>query len=412
MNVKRSDRKSPKIPRRPETLSCHYEKNGESLTLREKRTLTVDGGATTVFTIFWTIGCVLLVYGVLDKPSIFRFCVAFPFWAMWFILFIPVMAIWFGQKTFRLDADGVWYEYRVLFRITSRRVPLGEIRRFRTVSHSVAVMTDGKPVEFSAADFKEAKWLAYEMNRLLAELRGEPVEAVPDFARIKRKQTKKKREDQRIPWNALPMKVWMPKDCRWMMKTECDSVTFWKQRKFSLDWLAELGVSTFGTLFWNGILSMFLLVIFGFLEGGPEFLSGAWWGLFAFLIPFEIIGFYHFMNWFFILSSPFQCTRWRVDRYEAECRTAWFGIGWSRRYLLENCREMVIRLWNPEEIWWIWMRIWQFSRMAHQGPPIYRQDVKTHKIMFVGRQDEALCEIRDLTDGEARWIADNILLYR
>ena len=380
------------VPPRPRTLSCRYENNGDSLALRDKAPLAAIftvGGFLTLWLTGWTAGCVVLVRQVLEKPSFFMVCFTIPFLVGWFAAFGALMAIVFGRKRLRLDEDGLWNEYRVLFRISSRRVPLGEIQYFHattkenseSVSCSVEAVTGGQPISYSAANSEEALWLAHEMNRMLEVLKRE---AVAVFAEEEEEEDEAD-EAVVIPWNSRPGRAEPPSDCRWKMDADVDSVTFHRRGDFS--W-AVLGGTTFAMLFWNGIVSVFVMALFGVApsEKGMEFFSGEWWFLFVFLIPFEVIGIGLFLAWLSALSSPFWRTRWSVGRHEAVCRVGVFGIGRRWWYSLENCREMVMETRDVGE--------------------------KEVKISFVDFQDETLCEIGDLTTGEAKWMADNILLYR
>ncbi len=402
----------PKVPPQPRTLSYHYEKNNAGVTLREKRMLAgslAGGGFMALWLTAWTAGCVKLAMKVMAEPTFFMFCFAIPFWAAWVAVFCALMAVVFGRQTVRLDDDGLASEYRVLLRISSRRVPLKEIRYVHvtekagedknSVSHGVEAVTDGKPIELSAKDLAEAQWLAYDLNQTLAALAGKSAETLARLVEEEEDEEEEDDEDTQdavtIAWNARPQRVEPPSDCRWRMKSDYDATAFQYRGVLSL---LGLGFTTFITLFWNGIVSVFVLTLWGFtsVENAPKFFSGEWWFLFVFLIPFEVIGLGFFLTWFCTLFAPFFCIHWLFGRHEAVCRATMFGIGRTWRYSLENCREMVIA---PHE-----------ARAAWR--PSVGQTTSGWKITFVDFQDRELFTVPDLTHGEARWMADQILGYR
>jgi len=372
----------------------------------------------------------MLIWGLLKDPSFFMFCFAVPFWAAWLAVFGILMGIFFGRTRVRLDEDGLFHELRVLIRRTSRRVPLGEIRYFHAVtkkgeesaSHLVEAVTDGQAVSFSAVDFQEAEWLAYEMNGMLEVLKrlgscrlgsrrrpgdGEAprddhsvaLRRRDDGGYLVRGELPEEAETV-IPWNSRPRRVEPPSDCRWKIKADVDSAVFEKRGEFSLGALAGI---TFLMFFWNGGVSVFVLMLCGIGEvrNAPEFLSGQWWFLFVFLIPFEVIGIGLFLAWFSALFAPFGGKRWSVSRDAAIYRVHMFGFGWRWRYSLENCREMVI---EP--------RGGGTGSHGELYPGQVTGEKGEMKISFVDFEDKKLCEIKDVTAGEARWMADNVLWYR
>ncbi|MCL2117525.1 MAG: hypothetical protein FWH27_03755, partial [Planctomycetaceae bacterium] len=299
----------PDIPQRPKTLSYRYENNGDSLTLREKPHV-IAACFLGFWLTGWTIGCVLLIWQVLKEPSFF--CFATPFWAAWIFVFCQLMMVIFGKTTVLLDCDGLLSEYRVLIKISSRQVPIDEIRYCHAIEKNPAgndsesscfieAVTHGKPVHFSTTRFEEAEWLACEMNQMLMALKGkEQWKAMPDLIEVEDQHETD--EQVTILLTSKPQNIEPPGDCRWKMSVGFDSVTFRQQGEFSL---GALGYTTFTMIFWNGIVSVFVMVLWGFQKGGPEFLSWGWWGMFLFLIPFEVIGLIFFLAWFLALMAPF-----------------------------------------------------------------------------------------------------------
>jgi hypothetical protein len=415
MTIERTPKQpaEPKIPGRPRSLSYHYENNGDSLMLRQKKQLAVifSVGCFLAFWLTgWTAGCVMLIWVVMKEPAFFTFCFAVSFWTAWFFVFGVLMAIFFGQNTVKLDRDGLFSVYRVVVRINSRQVPLGEIRYFHatqdendeSVSWSVEAVTYGKPVQFSVTDNKEAEWLAYELNQLLAMLKNANQLKIPsDVAEIAKVREDVDNEEfdepVNIRLNSKPQTIEPPGDCHWKLNAGFDSVTFAKRGEFSL---AAVGGATFPMLFWNGIVSVFVMDLWGLAPGGPEFLNGEWWFMFVFLIPFEVVGVVLFLAWFFCLIAPFQQTRWNFHRDMVTCRVQWFGIGRSWCYSMENCGTMVVDVQEPG------------GNMQTKVRRKLNRETGAYQLRFVDDQNEEVFSINDLTLGEAHWIANVVLEFR
>ena len=425
MTAKRFDRKNieqqdePTIPHRPVSLSYRYENNGDSLTLRQRKFLLSTfpvAGFMTVWLTGWTVGCVLLIWKFVTEPSFFLLCFGIPFWVGWFAGAGVLLTTLFGKNTVRLDHDGLFSTYHVLVKLISKQVPLDEIRYFHAIvsntgkstAFSVETVTFGKPVQFSTAKFEEAEWLAYDMNQTLAALKGlsRLDEKLDDF--VIGIETGDDRDDTdaeaiSIPLNARPQNIEPPTDNSWKLNTEFDSVTFEKRGKFSLAYLALLAVPTFTMLFWNGIVSVFVMTLWGFakVENAPVFLSGQWWLMFVFLIPFEVFGIGFFLWWLSVLVMPCCRTRWSFHRDMVTCRFQCFGIGRSWQYSLENCDKMVIETSGPDGD----------SSDAKLRRQINRED-ELYQLAFVDDQNKKLYSIKKLMLGEACWIADCVLHYR
>ena len=405
----------PKIPCSPKSFSYHYENNGDALTLREKKpwiAFVFVGYPMTLFLIGWTVGCAMMIWYIFATLSILLFCFAIPFLAIWIGVFCSWMYLWFGKNTVRLDHDGLYIEWLVFIRIRSKQVPLDEIQFFHakqsgnngdTISYSVEAVTSGKPVQISTHNIEEAEWLAYEMNQMQAALKGVgQMEVMPAVAEIGEDRDNADREELdepiRISFHSKPQNIEPPGDCRWKLSTEFDSVTFAKRGEFSPGGLASI---TFFMLFWNGILSVFVMEFWGIIPTEAlEFFSWEWWCLFVFLIPFEVVGLIIFLVWIYTLFTPFQWMRRHFARDSATCRVQWFGIGRRWYYSLKNCGTMVIEVQAPGGI--------AQTKIKQQ----LNREAKSYQLRFVDFQNEELFSINDLTSGEARWIANVILEFR
>ena len=413
MIAKRSDHKNieqrnePAIPPRPASLSYYYEDNGDSLVLRQKKHLMGEFGALgwAMVLILWTLACVFLIWDTFNEPEIYKFCFGIPFWTGWFLWF----GIVFGKTTVRLDRDGLLYTYHVVVRIISRQVPLDEIRYFHAIqihdsesnSYLVEAVTFGKFVQFSTPNFGEAEWLAYDMNQALATRKGvSRPDMPPDGTKIDKDHDFSDYKDEliNIPLVARPQNIDAPGDCRWKRYVDYNAVTFEKCSKFSL---TELGMATFVMLCWNGLVSVFVLLLWGFVKPDEwRMFTPLWWGLFVFLIPFQAVGVYFVLLWFSILFAPFQRTCWNFHHNTVTCRAQWFGIGRSWHYTLDNCEKMVIDTQEPVK-----------NTDSSRVPRLFGKE-GFYQLAFVDDHNKKLYSIKNLTFGEAHWIADHILQYR
>src|SRR5262249_30281857 len=136
-------------------------------------------------------------------------------------------------------------------------------------SSQVALVTLGTPLQlFGNLSRDERIWLTWRLNEELRRYKPDSDydPAVKDVVPA----------DQTI--NEPPT------DCSWRCEDLFDEVEF--VQRGTIEW-GVLGGMLFLNLFWNGIVSVFVLTLWGFGQGPARF-SGGWWGLFLFLIPFEV----------------------------------------------------------------------------------------------------------------------------
>ena len=87
----------------------------------------------------------------------------------------------------------------------------------------------------------------------------------------------------------------------------------------------------FVCLFWNGIVSIFIWGLYsGEMEGDMGVMG--WWGMFVFLIPFEVIGLAMLAGFLVTLFDPFRRTSWSFGHNVIMHRIAYSGIGISWNY--------------------------------------------------------------------------------
>ncbi len=182
-----------------------------------------------------------------------------------------------------------------------------------------------------------------------------------------------------------------PSDSRWELLNDFHQLTFVTPGRFGC---GTIGVLLFMNAFWNGIVSVFLMQLFG---GDDALQGGEWWGLFVFLIPFTVIGLIMFVGLLAALIEPFRRTRWSFTYGGAQWQMTWLGIGPRRSYPVDQLDR--IELWTASQA-----RSAFFSTDKDSQPmaPEYR-------LVFIDREEVQRFTVDGLSQGEARWMADVIL---
>jgi hypothetical protein len=156
--------------------------------------------------------------------------------------------------------------------------------------------------------------------------------------------------------------------------------------------VVAIGVLLFVNAFWNGGVSVFVCVLFGVMEGGPE--GAGWWGMFVFLIPFVVIGLVMFAGLLLTLLEPLRRTSIQVGQSSITYRLTWFGVGPSWDYPIESLDRIEVK--NKEA---------KQKRSANNATIPWKTTGATFRLSFVDRSNREVCSIDGLTEGEARWMA-------
>jgi hypothetical protein len=409
---------APEIkPARPERLSFRFAREKDRLALRFGRRPSGSGCFLVLWLIGWTVGCVFLAGMVIREPKIFNFLFAVPFWASWIFVFCVILNQFFNREYVLLDSQGLAFERRVLIRIASRLVPLGELQSFTSYQKNmhqegqpppegIETRTLGRPLRFGEFKSNEEKaWLLSELNDHLATLQIDlPDRKQSDAVQIAAKKSGKAIQAEEpsatepIPddWGLVlklaPMPVDPPSDTRWVRVDDFGEISFCRQGKFTPSAVAGL---LFVNLFWNGIVSVFVCVLLGVMPMNNPMPRTMWWGLLVFLIPFEVIGAIMFLGLIALLLEPFHRTCWTFGRGEIENRCAWFGVGWRRRYEFLGLDRLEIGRYVKKQ---------GFSPSPETGPAF--------RLILIDPDNVELCAVKSLTEGEARWIGDVLLRER
>jgi hypothetical protein len=166
--------------------------------------------------------------------------------------------------------------------------------------------------------------------------------------------------------------------------------------------LGALAGVLFVNVFWNGIVSVFVMVLLGRMpiDNPPQ--GGEWWFLFVFLIPFEGIGLIMVALLVIVVLEPFRRTTWCFERDCIVCRWRWPVYCRTRAWEVGGLDRLELR--------------W-----AKGSDPRGRQaaDIATtltgplsFELAVVSAVNVDLCTVASLTEGEARWMAGVILERR
>jgi hypothetical protein len=397
-------------PARPRRLHTHLESAGLRLTL-EYRRFDPTGCFLFLWLIGWTVGCVVLLGRVIAEPTILHLSFAIPFWAAWLLVSCLVLNSFFRRERLELGPEGIQFDCRVIIPIRQRAIPLGEIQGFGSYSTVVdsesgtrewglEVLTHGQGLRFGKGlSDDERAWLIDQLETQLSrlmpgrepprpELQGQ--DSSESFAAQPRAtQTDVAGSGERLTLAAAPLAP--PSDSRWVRRDDFHQLTFVTRGRCGC---GALGMLLFITVFWNGIVSVFLTQLFGG-EGGLQ--GAAWWALFVFLIPFEVIGLIMFGALVVALVEPLRRTRWSFTYGGAESQTTWLGIGPFRSYPVDRLDRIELRAASQGAL--------AFRIADENSSPV----TPNCCLVFIDCENRQQFTVDGLSQGEARWMADTVL---
>ena len=316
-------------PARPERLTVDFYEEPGTLVIHKRR-----GGGSWLFLLLWligwTVGCVVLLVVVIANPTLVMFAFGLPFWASW--LFVAGVLVWmiFGKETLLLGRGEAHFLRTAFIRLSSRVVPLKEVQGFHECRScytkndeylwGIEMLTLGQPVRFAfRLPDRERTWLVHQLNRFLATS-GPPEERQalqPAVTFLQTPSSSKTTVPEGTPVSTevLAFEYTLaepPTDCRWHVTENIDTFTFWQKGQWNM---GPIGVLFLVNAFWNGIVSVFVMVLFGQMPINNPPQGAEWWGLFVFLIPFEAIGLGMFAALVLAVLEPCRHTTWRFERH-------------------------------------------------------------------------------------------------
>lgn len=410
-----STRRKPKPVSRPQKLVSTLEDDGEALLWSCRAGRGVPGFFLLLWLIPWTAGCVMLGREAFVKREWFMLLFALPFWASWVFVAGLLLYRWTGRERLTLGNEGVTFARTAVIRLTSRQIPLEDLQTFEeyvdysddSETRGLKLRTRGKTLKFASGLVqRELEWLVDQFNTRLAASRDRS----SDFrSRTKRLQSSQggspghrdgtQRESVRVLSDDIAYPP--PADTRWVHTQEFDAEVFQHRGHWSP---AKLGGLLFINLFWNGVVGVFLCVLFGVapINNGP-LVGVQWWFLCIFLIPFEVIGLVMLYGLVHSLLEPFCTTRYRLERYAIITRTAILGIGRKRHWPVDEIERLEVRMGNA---------VSRSSRAKFQmtmGVGADDDDAPSEaEIALVNHYQTDACVLGPMSPGEAEWMGSLI----
>ncbi len=368
----------------------------------------------------WTVGCVFLTGAVIREQSLFIVLFAIPFWASWLLVFCVMLKKLFAREEFLLDISGAKFQRWVFVPIKTRCILLDEIEGFLTYSRitdnesgaevwGIEMYTLGKSLQFAEGlPDQERLWLEWQLDDLLDNLRGpdeKPALASgEDESFVEEGMDEENFEDIEdvvvLELGKQPRK--QPSDCRWQRVNDFDSIQLFRQGRLGCGTVLSL---LFVNAFWNGMVSVFVLALYGFgdVEGIPEGIG--WWGMFVFLIPFELIGLGMFIGLLAAVTAPLQRTAWQLGRNFIERRSSLLGLGPRKMFHVDSLRRIEVRYdFDQGGLLKSLKSMFNTQNQSIAG--------NTMAIVLIDNDNIEVCTIGGLTKGEAFWIGDVILRER
>lgn len=399
-------------PARPDRLTVDFFEEPDMLLIDAR-----PGGRAWVFLLLWlvgwTVGCVLLFALVLNQPALGTFLFALPFWASW--LCVASLLTWklFGKDTLFLDGAEAVFRRTALIRLSSRIVPRADVQGFReclsnsTENHQhqrgIEMVTLGQSVCFAfGLPDQERTWLIHKLNRLLATNGPDPPRLILQPPPPAANGPSRERPIPSSTPDATETLTWErtlstpPADCRWRLADDADVFTFQQSGQWKFGAVAVL---LFMNVFWNGLVSTFVLLLLGLMPVNNPPQGATWWYLFVFLIPFEAVGLAMFAALVLAVLEPVRRTEWRFEEDRIVTQTRWPTYRRTRAWNVLGLDRMELRRGRGNDP----------RSGGCSGTSAATAGQMPLGLMLVAANNTDLCEITGLTEGEVRWMAGIVL---
>jgi len=362
----------------------------------------------------WSVGCGFSIHLVfVKKEGLFVFLAALLLWTLWFVGLAVIINMLFGKTLFILDENGFDKVWTCLSFKRVKHFDLADIRRFETKANKD---WDSGKTNFSLevalhvgyADFNIYFYAEKEdLNNLCRQLNGflKTLKTVDATEEVEVEAGVPAQWEVPVPmvfaYNSQLKNIKEPLECRWEYRAEVfNGFSFRLRNQGTIP--AFIGMFFFAA-FWNGILTPFLLVLFGIVKVNPPVGWGMWWILFFFLIPFTFIGLLLFYGVIEAFLELFRRTTWRFAYGEAVFRTARLGPARIIRYDLTAWHSLVVRVVRDEE---------EEKSKGDDELETFYEEGDYWQLAFLDKSDADLAVIEKLRKPEALWLADVILRER
>ncbi|HTU18686.1 MAG TPA: hypothetical protein VMG10_11545 [Gemmataceae bacterium] len=381
----------------PALRRVRIEEVDGDLELSYRRRLWETAGFLLIWWVGWTAGTILILCMVFTEPSVEHVLFAAPFVAAWAFVFVLLSWMLFGTEHLRLGWDGLEYRARVLVTLSTRTIPREELKCVSAGLTTYEVgregepsrrepclkfETIGQPLQFAPGiSEEEQRWLVQRLNEFLDALGRDGSSSAPSCV-VKTSRGEVLR--------AAPVPIDPPSDSRIEVQYHADSLALVWQGEWSLPAIAGV---TFIHLFWNGGIGLFYY----------QLTKDFQWFLFFFLIPFAAMGLFLVVLWLATLTAPLWRLTWTFGEREITKRLSFsdanavvFNLGWRKRAALQP--PIRIELRRREE-----------EKRSGSLWALFSHPDGEYSLCFLDQADKELLVLKDLTEGDARWIADVLL---
>jgi hypothetical protein len=319
----------------------------------------------------WSLGCAMLAREAWAKPGLQIVLFATPFFAAWFAVAAILVHLIFGTEEVRVSPDGLEYAWRALVPLRRRAVPLDQVRAVVVEPEPRAATTDenaaaagvrilnlGAPIRFGTGlDRAHREEAAALLREALDALAPDPFAPKPGP-------------------DAGPAPP--PEGSRLRFERDWDRLVVRRRQPF--DPIGFAGI-TFFVLFWDGIVSVFLLEFFK----DPRSIS---WNVLI-IVPHTIIGAFLLVAWSAALLAPFARRDWTFQPGLITDRRTLLGLGRTRELVGVEPARIDFRKGAAR------------PRRAARIEPETSEDTPYH-VALVGPDDADLIVVEKLAEGEAR----------
>lgn len=390
---------SSTIPK-PADMACVVRRN-EGALLVETRPSTGPRFFLLLWLIGWTVGCVFLATELIAEPSLGTFCFSIPFFVAWLAVAAFLVWFWFGRESLLIKSDEVLFRRTAIIELTTRRLPRAEVSAVKSCrsSHTendehldgIEIVCLGKSLKFGfrLSDHERA-WIIQELSAVILEDDDSSIQPPALTQTVPRRDTHPDFSSNRLtPAETLSNP---PSDSAWKITLLPNEVTFQRSGSFKVGGFFTM---SFICLFWNGCVSVFVLSLFGLMPGNNQLQASEWWGLFFFLIPFEVIGVAFLFAWLAIVFAPFSTTTLGI-RNQAVIRLQQWPFFQSSKKV------------NSLEITEIHLRESDGKRETSMGTI---PSEETFELAFISTDQQDLIIFKQLSRGDALWIAGHLLEF-
>ena len=366
-------------------MRSRIEIDGDSMSIEMRETQWFLNIFLGVWLTGWTVACVVLAQKFVEKSELVTLMFGVPFWTSWIFVAGVFLNSLIGRQRLLFDQCGLRHTWDVIVTLSQRSIPLEEIRQISVKTLNVdseggatigiVVSTRGRDLSFGQnLNRLERDWIAFQLDNHRKQLqeRGR-VDVLSDV-------------DPADCRGLAP-----PSDSSWDVDQTQSALVICQNGKFV--WGAVLGL-LFVNAFWNGIVGLFVALLFGFVPGGHRHLSGEWWFLCLFLIPFEIIGALIGFGLVLTILEPFRRTVWTFTDTNCVRATTRFNLPLGRRTSFQNDGISTVTVRNTDER----ANAFSLARLKSTGP-----STEAYELFIADREQREVCTINGLTIGEAQW---------